>query len=347
MAAANNYALPTAISQSYTRAASQDTADRGPRETGVPQERPDTWEAHSSAPTTTSTPSRTTHSPFTPLPTHQTSPPTRAIHEPSDVAQHLDPFVSHSAPSGGDPYSAPVVQVVTINPSETVGSSRAPPRGGTLSNRRKASLNAVNPPAKRSRRAPQSSTTGNTGPQVVLTDESLGFESLDDQPEVQKAMRALVAVIRASQSFINKEHEPDLGTLEADALMAVASDGLWRGYGTKAKSIYSLFIKVDGKEFKCLWCGDVQKDKLQRAVGHFRAKHLGHEPFLCGETHASHEIWCVLPLGRLERPFDFFDPATSGLPAMKLWGSTREERSKSRSTGSFSATDGASRSLSL
>ena len=59
--------------------------------------------------------------------------------------------------------------------------------------------------------------------------------------------------------------------------MAGGSDGLWRGYGTKAKSIYSLFIKADGKECKCLWCGDVQKGKLQRAVGHFRAKHLGHE----------------------------------------------------------------------
>jgi len=104
-------------------------------------------------------------------------------------------------------------------------------------------------------------------------------------------MRDLIVAIRASPFFINNKLEPNLGTLEAVTLTAVTSDRLLHGYGTKAKSIYSLFIKVDGKECKCLWCGDVQKGKLQRAVGHFRAKHLGHEPFPCGEIHIGNEVW--------------------------------------------------------
>jgi hypothetical protein len=71
--------------------------------------------------------------------------------------------------------------------------------------------------------------------------------SLDQQPEVQKAMRGLVVAIRASPFFVNDMLEPILGALEAVARMAVASDGLWRGYGTKARRVYALFINIDGK----------------------------------------------------------------------------------------------------
>ena len=152
-------------------------------------------------------------------------------------------------------------------------SSRAPPRGGTLSNHRKESLNAVILPAQRSRRVIQSNVTGNTGTQVGSPAESLGFVSLDRQPEVRKATRDPVAAIRTSQFFINKELQPNLGTLEADALMAVASDGLWRSYGTKAKSIYFLFMGRNANPFGAGMCKGVTS---QRAVGHFRAKHLGH-----------------------------------------------------------------------
>ena len=288
IAAANNYLLPNVISQA---AVSQDTADRNPtspsRETSNPQEGPGALESLFSAPSTPTTTPGTTQPPVTSPLARGTSPPTR---QPPDVAQNLDSFVSHPAPLGGAPYSVSVVQVVTINPSDTVGPSSPPPRG----NRRKASLNAVIPPAKRWRRTLQPNATGSTVTQVNSTDESLGFVSLAQQPEVQKAMRDLVAAIRTSQFFIDKELEPNLGTQEAVALMAIASAGLWQGYGTKAKSIYSLFIKVDGKECMCLWCGDVQKGKLQRAVGHFRAKHLGHEPFLCDDIHVDDEVWCVL-----------------------------------------------------
>ena len=303
MAAANNPVPQNAILQSYKRAASQDTADRNPTspsretETGHPQQGSGGLESLFSAPSTPTTPSHITRPPFTSPLARITSPPTQDIRQHSDVTQNFDslvsPLVSPQSPLGGDPYSVPV-QVVAIDPSDTVGPSspsRPPPRGGNLSNRRKASFNAINPPAKRPRRVLQPNATGNAATQVDSTDESLGFGSLAHQPEVQKAMRDLVAAIRISDFFLNKKLEPNLGALEAVGLVAGASDGLWRGYGTKAKSIYSLFIRVDGKECKCLWCGDVQKGKLQRAVGHFRAKHLGHEPFLCDDIHVGNEVW--------------------------------------------------------
>jgi len=236
---------------------------------------------------------RTTQPPFTSLLTHETLSPTRDIHQPSDVVLNVESFGSHQTPSGGDAYSVPV-EIVIVNPSDIVGSSAplpAPQCGGSLSKRRKASLNAVIPPAKRSRLVSQPSVPESTGTQVDPTDESGGFLSLDEQPEVQKAMRDLVVAIRTSQFLTDNKPEPNIGSYAAVDLMAVAPDKLWRGYGTKAKSIYSLFIKVDGKECKCLWCGDVQKDKLQRAVGHFRAKHLRHEPFHCGDVHVGDEVW--------------------------------------------------------
>ena len=185
-----------------------------------------------------------------------------------------------------------LLQFMTPNLADIVGpsfQSHAPALGGSLPKRLKASLNAVNLPAKRWRREPPHAT-GNTT-QDDSMDEYLGFVSLGQQPEVQKAMRDLVAAIRTSQFFRNEQLEPNLGTLEAAGLLAGASNGHLNGYGTKAKSIYSLFIKVHGKEYMCLWCGDVQKGKLQRTIDHFRAKHLGHEPFLCDDIHVDNEVW--------------------------------------------------------
>ena len=263
------------------------------RKTGNPKEGPETLETLFSAPSTPTTPFHTTQLSFASLLMCETLPPTQDTRQPSEVVRHLEPFVSHQAQLGRDPYSVPV-EVMTANTSDTAGPSspsRALPRGGTLSNRRKASLNAIIPPAKRSRRVLQSNITGNTGTQVGSTDESLGFESLEDQPEVQKAMRALVTAIRTSPFFINNQIEPNLGTYEAGHLTAVAPHELWRDYGTKCKSIYSIFIKVDGNECKCLWCGEVQKGKLEHAVGHFRAKHMVHQPFFCGDIHVGNDVW--------------------------------------------------------
>ena len=130
--------------------------------------------------------------------------------------------------------------------------------------------------------------------QVGAADESLGFRDTALPPEIQQAMRDLVHRIQLSTFFINKRLEPFLGTLDANALMGVASSELWIGYGTKGKSIYSLFIRVDGEHCECLWCGDVQRGKLLRAIGHFRAKHLRHKPFACGLVHADNadeNVW--------------------------------------------------------
>jgi len=104
-------------------------------------------------------------------------------------------------------------------------------------------------------------------------------------------MRDLVVAIRVSQFFIDHRLEPILGTPEASALTAAESDGLWRGYGMKGESIYSLFIKIDWKECKCLWCGDVQMGTLQDAIGHVRTEHLGHKPYFCGDVHFGNKIW--------------------------------------------------------
>lgn len=117
------------------------------------------------------------------------------------------------------------------------------------------------------------------------------FGDPDLPPEVQQAMKKLVRKIQRSAFFAANALEPPLGTLDANALMAVAPPELWSGYGTKGRSVYSLFVKVDGEDYTCLWCGDVQRGKLQRAIGHFRTRHLGHKPFLCGSIHADNKVW--------------------------------------------------------
>ena len=118
-----------------------------------------------------------------------------------------------------------------------------------------------------------------------------GFRDTDLPPEVRQAMRLLVSRILDSTFIVNQTLEPSLGTLDASALMAVAPPELWIGYGTERKSIYSLFIRIDGEDCECLWCGDVQRGKLLRAIGHFRQKHLGHRPFACGLAHADEKVW--------------------------------------------------------
>jgi len=104
-------------------------------------------------------------------------------------------------------------------------------------------------------------------------------------------MRRLVRAIRDSKFVKNNTLEPDIGTHEANTLMAVAPPELWTDYETKGESIYSLFNKVDGEAYECLWCGDIQMSKPLRALGHFRAKHLGHKPFICRLVHTGNEVW--------------------------------------------------------
>ena len=283
----DNYDPSNATQQNHEGVGSEDT-DTGngrlSRETANPQEGRDTLKAPLSAPGTPTAISHTTQPPLTPS-IREISTLTQEIRQPSDV-------VSHQTPLGGDPYSGPV-EVVTVNPSDIIGSSSPSPvpEDGCPSKHRKAPLKELLLPAEHSPRVPQPNVTDKTGTQVDPTDESYGFVGVNQPPEVQEAMRDLVVAIRASQFFIDNRLEPSLGTSEAIALMAIAPDGLWRDFGTKENSIYSLFIKDNGGLCECLWCGDVQNSTLEGAIGHFRARHLGHEPYLCGDVHVDNEVW--------------------------------------------------------
>lgn len=122
-------------------------------------------------------------------------------------------------------------------------------------------------------------------------DEGRGFLNTNLSSEVQKAMRELVGKIRTEGFFATHAFEPTIGTDGANTLMQVAPPALWDKYTKNNKSIYSLFIGVEGDNCTCLWCGNVQHGKLKRAVGHFRAKHLGHRPFSCGLAHVTGKVW--------------------------------------------------------
>ena len=293
----DNYDPPNAIPQNYGGVGLEDTAAGNARslsrETGNPQEGRDTLKAPLSAPGTPTAISHTTEPPLTPS-IREISTLTQDIRQPSDVIQDLEPSVPHQAPLGEESYSGQV-EVVSVNPSDIIGppSPSPVPEDGSPSKHRKALLKELLLPAEHSPRDPQPNVTEKTGTQVDPTDidESCGFVGVNQLPEVQEAMRDLVVAIRASQFFIDNKLEPSLGTSDAVALMAVAPDGLWRDFGTKENSIYSLFIKDNGRVCECLWCGDVQNSTLEGAIGHFRAKHLGHEPYLCGDVHVGNEVW--------------------------------------------------------
>ena len=229
--------------------------------------------------------------------THETAVPIQETCQPSDVEQNFPIFYPRREPFSIAPYSIPATD--TAGPS---GITSAPlsnddgPLAGP-SKRRQGSPDVATPPAKRARRISQPNTPEmpeapeSIEAQVDPKDESRGFLDTDLPLDVQKAMRDLVTNIRLSVFFTIATFEPNIGTHDANALMLVASPELWNDYGTKEKSIYSLFIKTDGNECKCLWCGDIQLGKLQRAIGHFRAKHLGHKPFACDLVHTVEKVW--------------------------------------------------------
>ena len=152
---------------------------------------------------------------------------------------------------------------------------------GGPSKPRKGSPDAIIPPARRVRRVSQRAEL----------DPELGFVDTNLSLEVQKTMREVVQNIRLSEFFKTHAPEPKINTDDGRALMQVARPELLVDYRKRKGSIYSLFIKVDEQECKCLWCGDVQLGKPQRAIGHFRMKHLDHKPFICNLDHGNGEVW--------------------------------------------------------
>ena len=209
----------------------------------------------------------------TPAPIHETG--------PSDVAlADLVPFNILSTLTGTDAAGpsgiAPFPDYVAL-----AGPSKP----------RKESPDLIIQPAKRGCRVSQTKALENTEAQPNAMDEGCGFLDTTLSSEIQKGMRKLVDKIRLSEFFTKHAVEPNLGTDDANILIQGASPELWSGHEGEKKSIYSLFVKVDGNECKCLWCGDVQHGKLKRAIGHFRAKHLGHKPFACSMSHATEKVW--------------------------------------------------------
>ena len=292
----DNHGTPNAIPQNYERVVLQDTAARNARslsrETDNPQEGRNTLKAPFSVPGTHGTPHTTQHPPPSLL-TRKNSTLAQDIRQPSAVVQNLESFVSHQATLGKGPYSVPV-KTVAVNPSDIVRSysrSPAPQDSGTPSNCRSTFSKAFLGSGNRLPRVAQPNVLEKTRAQVDSMDESGGFVRVDQPLEVQKAMRDLVVAIRASQFFIDNKLEPNLGTSQAVALMAVAPDILWHGLGTKGTSIYSLFIKWRWELYECLWCGNGQLGTFEHALGHFRAAHLGHKPYLCGGVHLDNEVW--------------------------------------------------------
>ena len=118
--------------------------------------------------------------------------------------------------------------------------------------------------------------------------------------------------------------------------MALAPDELCNGYGTKG---HGRLQKVQVPLVPRCAAG-----KLQDAVGHFLAKHLGHEPFLCSRIHVDSELLSVPFCDRLALHLTF---CLSGFPRWKPWGNTRSERRNSRLRESSRAVIGAFRTSSL
>lgn len=158
------------------------------------------------------------------------------------------------------------------------------------------------------RSSPTCTDASNTDDPLTPGGEAPAFADPEIPPIIKQAMRKLAHKIQSSEFVRTNREEPILGSHDADNLMAVVSSDVWNGYGTKGRSVYSLFIKEDGKNYECLWCGDVQKDKMQRAVGHFRKKHMNHKPFPCRLMHADGKPWYVCPPFRPATSLTLLDP---------------------------------------
>ena len=154
---------------------------------------------------------------------------------------------------------------------------------------------ASRPASVTPRSSPARTDASNTDDPLTPEGEAPTFADPEIPPIIKHAMRKLAHKIQSSEFVRTNREEPILGSHDADNLMAVVSSDVWNGYGTKGRSVYSVFIKEDGKNCKCLWCGKVQKDKMQRAIGHFRKKHMDHKPFPCRLMHTGGKPWYVCP----------------------------------------------------
>ena len=214
---------------------------------------------------------------------------------------------------------------------ETRGPTPGPSRS-TLFDRasRPASVAPGSPPA--------GIEASGTGDPVNAEGEARDFADPEIPPNFKHAMRELVRRMHSSEFVKNNTLEPIIGSPDANNLMAGLPSELWKNYGAEGRSVYSLFIKADGKDYKCLWCGDVYEDRMQRALGHFRKKHMHHKPFPCRLIHAGGKPWYVCSFLVSDAPYAFgprsgqpppvFDVGGLGGPPNEMENTRREEEAR-------------------
>ncbi|KAG8854664.1 hypothetical protein FRB91_003213 [Serendipita sp. 411] len=106
---------------------------------------------------------------------------------------------------------------------------------------------------------------------------SRAFTEESPHPDAQK--RALLVEFLRSGFYLNQEHEPRLGTFEAEFVFNMA--GVPSSLACNAPrngSVFSPFVDMD--TMMCLFCDKPHKS-VKRVIGCVRS-HIGHRPFACG-----------------------------------------------------------------
>ncbi|KAG8787001.1 hypothetical protein FRC15_010253 [Serendipita sp. 397] len=106
---------------------------------------------------------------------------------------------------------------------------------------------------------------------------SRAFTEESPHPDAQK--RALLVEFLRSGFYLNQEHEPRLGTLEAEFVFSMAGVPSSLAYNAPRNgSVFSPFVDMD--TMTCLFCAKTHKS-VKRVIGCVRS-HIGHRPFVCG-----------------------------------------------------------------
>ncbi|KAG8854665.1 hypothetical protein FRB91_003214 [Serendipita sp. 411] len=105
---------------------------------------------------------------------------------------------------------------------------------------------------------------------------SRAFTDTSSQLNIER--RALLEEILGSPFYLNQEHEPQLGTFDAELVLLVGDMSTLASIAPRKGSIFSLFIDMDA--MMCLFCDQVHRS-VERVIGCVRS-HIGHRPFACG-----------------------------------------------------------------
>ncbi|KAG8830632.1 hypothetical protein FRC17_004583 [Serendipita sp. 399] len=175
------------------------------------------------------------------------SQPLQLVHDENDLQQPTDDHLHRIVASPSGP------------PVETYSMLDSSPR-----------IPATSPPVVRAfqRKKGERST-------VDMPALSHAFTVESPYPDTQR--RAMLEEILASPFYLNNEHEPQLGTPEADFVLIMAGACSLANEVPRKGSLYSLLVKSDTKT--CLICNK-PCGVMARALGCVR-KHLGHRPFVC------------------------------------------------------------------